>query len=56
MTTGACLSATKRESSFHDWSPIVNYIVQKLEGKSEEKATKREEELRRKISRIVPCR
>ena len=45
----------KRESSSHDWSPIVNYVVQNLEGKSEEEATTREEELRRKISRIVPC-
>ena len=45
----------KRESSSHNWSPIVNYVVQKLEGKSQEEATKREEELRMNISRIVPC-
>lgn len=45
----------KRGSSSHDWSPFFKYVLQKLEGKSEKEAKQREEELRKKITHIIPC-
>ena len=45
----------KKEEPFHDWSPFFKHVVQKLEGKSETEAIQREEDLRKKISCIVPC-
>lgn len=41
-------------SSF-DWSHYFSYIVQQLEGKSQEEIAKREVTLRRLIKAIVPC-
>ena len=48
-------ASQRKETSFHDWSPFFKHVVQKLEGRSDEEAIKREEELRSKISRIIPC-
>ena len=46
----------KQDSSFtFDWSPHFKYIVQTLEGRSEDKVKEREESLRQKIKAIVPC-
>ena len=44
-----------RDKSSHDWSPFFIHVVQTLEGKSEEEAEQREEELRSKISQVIPC-
>ena len=44
-----------KENSSHDWSPFFKHVVQKLEGRYDEEAIKREEELRSKISCIIPC-
>jgi len=38
-----------------DWSPHFDHVVQKLEGKKEEEARKREEQLRKAIKAIVFC-
>ena len=46
----------KRDPSFtFDWSPHFKYIVQMLEGRSEDEVKEREESLRQKIKAIVPC-
>lgn len=37
------------------WTPFLRYVVQRLEGKGEEEVTKREEQLRRVITSIIPC-
>ncbi|XP_011404625.2 PREDICTED: nicotinamide N-methyltransferase-like [Amphimedon queenslandica] len=38
-----------------DWSPHFDYIVQTLEGKSEEEARERERSLRKKMKGVVSC-
>ena len=38
-----------------DWSPHFDHVVQKLEGKGEEEARKREEQLRKAIKAVVFC-
>ena len=38
-----------------DWTPHFKYVVQRLEGKSEMEAGKRETDLRRKIKAVVAC-
>ena len=38
-----------------DWSPHFDYIVQTLEGKSEEEARERERNLRKKMKGVVSC-
>ena len=46
----------KRDPSFtFDWSPHFKYVVQTLEGRSEDKVKEREESLHQKIKAIVPC-
>ena len=44
-----------RDPSAIDWSPYFKYVVQTLEGGSDEEATQREEVLRKKIKAVVPC-
>ena len=38
-----------------DWSHYFKYVVQKLEGKSEEDVIKREKQLRKVVKAVVPC-
>ena len=38
-----------------DWSPYFKYVVQTLEGRSEEEAIRRQEELRSKVEAVVSC-
>ena len=38
-----------------DWSPYFKHVVQTLEGRALEDSFDREEELRRKITRVIPC-
>ena len=38
-----------------DWSPCFQYVVQTLEGRSEEEAIRRQEELRSKVEAVVSC-
>lgn len=42
-------------SSGFDWTPTFQYVVQTLEGGTEEEAKKREDELRRKVKAVVYC-
>ena len=44
-----------KEPSAIDWSPFFKYVVATLEGKSEQEAVAREEELRKRIKAIVSC-
>ena len=39
----------------YDWMPYFKFVVQRLEGKEIEEAFSREEELKRKMSHILPC-
>ena len=38
-----------------DWSPYFKYVVKTLEGRSEEEAIRRQEELRSKVEAVVSC-
>ena len=44
-----------KEPAAIDWSPFFKYVVATLEGKSEQEAVAREEELRKRIKAIVSC-
>ena len=44
-----------KDASAFDWSPYFKHVVQTLEGRALEDSFDREEELRRKISRVIPC-
>ena len=44
-----------RDPNAPNWSPFFEYVVQELEGKSKEKAAKREEESRQVIKAVIPC-
>ena len=44
-----------KDPSAQDWSPYFKYVVQTLEGGSEEDATKLEEMLRNKVKAVVSC-
>ena len=44
-----------KDPEAHDWSPFFKYAVMKFEGKSEQEATEREEQLRKLIKAVVPC-
>ena len=39
----------------HDWSPYFKFVVQNLEGKERHEVLIREDELRKKITHILPC-
>ncbi len=43
------------DASAHDWTPYFKYVVQTLEGGSEEEAKQRERDLRSKVKAVVPC-
>ena len=43
------------EPSAYNWTPYFKYVVQRLEGRSELEAEKRETNLRRKIKAVVAC-
>ena len=45
----------RKDASAFDWSPYFKHVVQTLEGKSQQDTLVREEELRRKITRVIPC-
>ena len=45
----------RKDASAFDWSPYFKHVVQTLEGKKQEDSFDREEELRRKITRVIPC-
>ena len=44
-----------KDSTAFDWSPHFDHVVQKLEGKGEEEARKREEQVRKAIKAVVFC-
>ena len=44
-----------KEPTALDWSPFFKYVVITLEGKSEQEAVAREDELRKRIKAIVSC-
>jgi hypothetical protein len=44
-----------KDPKAYDWQPILEFIVQDLEGKGQGEVAKREDELRQKIRAIVPC-
>ena len=44
-----------KEPAALDWSPFFKYVVATLEGKSEQEAVAREDELRTRIKAIVSC-
>ena len=45
----------EKDSKAFDWSPHFDHVVRKLEGKGEEEAREREEQLRKAIKAIVTC-
>ena len=44
-----------RSSSAWDWVPYIKYIICDLEGKDEDEVQKREDDLRKAVTAIVPC-
>ena len=44
-----------KEPAAMEWSPFFKYVVVTLEGKSEQEAVAREDELRKRIKAIVSC-
>ena len=44
----------KSDNAFN-WSPLFDHVVQKLEGKSEEEARKREELVRKVVTAVIHC-
>ena len=44
-----------KEPAAMDWNPFFKYVVVTLEGKSEQEAVARQDELRRRIKAIVSC-
>ncbi len=45
----------RRDPTAFNWSPFIDYVVQKLEGKSEEEAREREERIRQVVKDVVHC-
>ena len=45
----------KRKSSSPDFLPLIEFVVQSIEGKGRDEAERREQELRNKIDSIVHC-
>ena len=43
------------DAKAYDWTPYFKYVVQSLEGKSEQEATSRQEQLRKVVKAVVPC-
>lgn len=39
----------------YNWAPYFKYVVQTLEGKSEQEAASRQEQLRKVVKAVVPC-
>ena len=44
-----------RDPQAHNWTPYFKYVVQELEGKSEQEATEREDQLRKIIKAVASC-
>ena len=44
-----------KDPEAHDWSILFKFVVTKLEGKTEEEASAREDQLRKLVKAIVPC-
>ena len=44
-----------KDPEAHDWSILFKFVVTKLEGKTEEEAFAREDQLRKLVKAIVPC-
>ena len=44
-----------RNPRAHNWTPYFQYVIQELEGRTEQEATEREEQLRKVIKAVVPC-
>ena len=44
-----------KDTRAHDWTLFFRHVIQTLEGKGEEEAAKREEQLRRAVKAVIPC-